>query len=309
MTTAVLQDLTPQQRLANIVAEVTDDGRRVVQFFLQVAEGRLDSEGFQPNHRMDAAKELVKIGLTEFEDYIAANPSPPRRRKSRSKAQDISPEVEQAREELARYARELTDDGRTVIRLYSEIMDGFRNDENFKPHHRIAAGRELLLRGFGPVSAWTQPEPAQADAPITDHHQNQTNPRRGSPLGNHSSDRAPAPQTQDHPTLSLTPTVSEYLSDAVEAYEEQSPLRQLLPQDILDIVDSDDPLDDCPCAIAEYEGRDISCPENEECPYYGLEFPKFSEEDKQRIKEQALRGLQMRAEMLWGVPNPSEDDP
>ena len=309
MTTALLQDLTPQQRLANIVAEVTDDGRRVVQFFMRVAECRLDSEGFQPNHRMDAAKELVKIGLTEFEDYIAANPSPPKRRKSRRKAQDISPEVEQAREELAQYARELTDDGRTVIRLYSEIMDGFRNDENFKPHHRIAAGRELLLRGFGPVSAWTQPEPAPADSQITDHHQNQTNHRRGSPLGNHSSDHASESQTEAHPSLSLTPTVSEYLSDAVEAYEEQSPLRQLLPQDILDIVDSEDRLDDCPCAIAESEDRDIPCPENEECPYYDLEFPKFTEEQRARIKEEALRGLQMRAEMLWGAPSPSEDDP
>ena len=27
-------------------------------------------------------------------------------------------------------------------------MDGLRNDEGFKPHHRIAAGRELLRRGF-----------------------------------------------------------------------------------------------------------------------------------------------------------------
>ena len=296
MTTAVLQDLTPQQRLANIVAEVTDDGRRVVRFFMQVAEGRLDSEGFQPNHRMDAAKELVKIGLTEFEDYIAANPSPPKRRKARRKAQDISPEVEQAREELARYARELTDDGKTVIRLYSEIMDGFRNDESFKPHHRIAAGRELLLRGFGPVSAW--PEPASTDSRITDHQPDQTN---------HGSGHASEPQTETHPTLILTPTVSEYISEAVEAYEEQSPLRQLLPKPILDIVDSDDPIE-CPCSIDEDEGREPYCPENEECPYYGLEFPKFSEEDKRRIKEQALRGLQMRAEMM-GFRHPSEPDP
>ena len=300
MTTAVLQDLTPQQRLANIVAEVTDDGRRVVQFFMQVADGRLDSEGFQPNHRMDAAKELVKIGLSEFEDYIRANPSPPRRRASKSKPRhaDVSPEMEEAREDLAQYARELTDDGKIVIRLYSEIMDGFRNDEGFKPHHRIAAGRELLLRGFGPVSAW--PEPAPADSQITDHHENQTN---------HGSDNAPEPQTETHPTLALTPTVSEYLSDAVEAYEESSPIREALPQEILDIVDGDDPLDDCPCAIAEEEGRDIPCPENEECPYYGIEFPKFTEEESQRIKEQALRGLQMRAELLWGASPPSEEDP
>ena len=294
-------NLTPQQRLARIVAEVTDDGRRVVQFFMQVADGNLDHEGFQPNHRMDAAKELVKIGLTEFADY-APPPKPrvPRRNSASIEPGQLSPEIEQAREELARYARELTGGGKKVIRLYSEVMDGFRNDEGFKPHHRIAAGKELLLRGFGPVSSWTQPEPAQADPQITDHQSNQTN---------HSSDPAPQPQREAHPTLALAPTVSEYLSEAVEAYEEQSPIRQALPQNILDIVDGDDPLDDCPCAIAEAEDRDIPCPENEECPYYGIEFPKFSEEDQERIKEQARRGLRMRAEMLWGVPNPSGEDP
>ena len=197
-------NLTPQQRLAKIVAEVTDDGRRVVQFFMQVADGKLDHEDFKPNHRMDAAKELVKIGLTEFADYVPpAKPRAPRRKSASTEPGQLSPEIEQAREELAKYARELTGDGKTVIRLYSEVMDGFRNDEGFKPHHRIAAGRELLLRGFGPVSSWTQPEPAQAEPQITDHHQNQTN---------HSSDQS---------TLTLTPTASEYLSDAVEAYEER----------------------------------------------------------------------------------------
>ncbi len=70
-------NLTPRERLARIVAEETSDGRRIVQFFIQVADGRLDSEGFKPNHRIDAAKELVKIGLTEFEDYIQANSTPP----------------------------------------------------------------------------------------------------------------------------------------------------------------------------------------------------------------------------------------
>ena len=294
-------NLTPQQRLARIVAEVTDDGRRVVQFFMQVADGNLDHEGFQPNHRMDAAKELVKIGLTEFAAY-APPPKPrvPRRSPTSTEPGQLSPEIEQAREELARYARELTGDGRKVIRLYSEVMDGFRNDEGFKPHHRIAAGRELLLRGFGPVSSWTQPEPAQADPHITDHQPNQTN---------HTSDPAPQPQREAHPTLALTPTVSEYLSEAVEAYEEQSPIRQALPQDILDIIDSDDPIE-CPCSIDEDEGREPYCPDKEgECPYYGLEWPEFSEEEQVRMKEQALRGLQMRAEMLWGVPNPSEEDP
>ena len=295
MTTPT-DNLSPQERLAQIVLEETDGGRKIVRFFRQVVEGELNHEGFQPNHRMDSAKQLVKIGLTQFQDYIDANASPPKRRKTRQPSTDlneVSPEILQAREELAQYARELTQDGRSVIKMYSEVMDGLRNDEDFKPHHRIAAGKELLLRGFGPVSAW--PEPSPADSQITTHQPNPTD---------HSSHNASEP----HPAIPLTPTVSEYLSEAVEAYEEQSPLRQLLPQDILDIVDGDDPLDECPCAIAEAEDRDIPCPENDECPYFGIEFPTFTEEESERIKEHALRGLRMRAELL-GYANPSEDDP
>ena len=155
-------DLTPQQRLANIVAEETDGGRRVVRFFVQVAEGELDHQDFKPNHRMDAAKELVKIGLTEFDDYIRAGHATASRHAPRSRRPAPDTETEQARQELAQYARELTDDGRTVIRLYSEVMDGLREDEGFKPHHRIAAGRELLKRGFDYECAHTQPSVASA---------------------------------------------------------------------------------------------------------------------------------------------------
>ena len=261
-------NLTPQERLAKIVAEETDGGRSVVRFFMQVADGERDHEGFKPNHRMDSAKELVKIGLTEFEDYINSHPASTKRRPPKSKRvpdTELSPEIEEAREELARYARDLTQDGRTVIRLYSEIMDGFRDTEGFKPHHRMAAAKELLLRGFGPVSAWPAPipetQPQSLPVPV------------------------PVAEPQTHPTLVLTPTVSEYLSEAVDSYERTSPYRELLPQWIMDRIDSDEPLDDCPCAIAEDEGRDIPCPENEECPYYGIKWPEFSEEDRERMKE------------------------
>ena len=153
-------DLTPRERLARIVAEETGGGRRIVTFLVQVAEGDLHSEGFQPCHRMDSAKELVKIGLTEFEDYIQANSTPrkPRANRTSPPDTDISPEIAQAREQLAEYARELTQDGRTVIKLYSEVMEGVRNDEGFKPHHRIAAARELIKRGFDETCAQPAPE-------------------------------------------------------------------------------------------------------------------------------------------------------
>ena len=152
-------DLTPRERLAKIVAEETGDGRRIVTFLVRVAEGDLHVEGFQPCHRMDSAKELIKIGLTEFEDYVRANSTPrkPRARRTSAPDADISPEIAEAREQLAEYARELTQDGRTVIKMYAEVMEGERNDEGFKPHHRIAAARELIKRGFD--ETYTQPRP------------------------------------------------------------------------------------------------------------------------------------------------------
>ena len=166
------EDLTPRERLAKIVAEETGDGRRIVRFLVQVAEGELNSEGFQPCHRMDSAKELVKIGLTEFEDYIHANSTPrkPGARRTSAPDADLSPDIAQAREQLAEYARELTQDGRTVIRMYAEVMEGERNDEGFKPHHRIAAARELIKRGFDETYTQPAPEVRPAETPelITD---------------------------------------------------------------------------------------------------------------------------------------------
>ena len=155
-------NLTPRERLARIVAEETGDGRRIVRFLVQVADGDLQSEGFKPCHRMDAAKELVKIGLTEFSDYIQTNSTPrkPRAKRTSGPDADLSPEIAEAREQLAAYARELTQDGRTVIRMYAEVMEGVRNDEGFKPHHRIAAARELIKRGFDydPATPEVRPE-------------------------------------------------------------------------------------------------------------------------------------------------------
>ena len=161
-------NLTPRERLAKIVAEETGDGRRIVRFLVQVAEGDLTDEGFKPCHRMDSAKELVKIGLTEFSDYIHANSTPPKHRARRTSRpdSDLSPEISEAREQLAEYARELTQDGRTVIRMYTEVMDGLRNDEGFKPHHRIAAARELIKRGFD--EAYTKSAPGNTVTPVSE---------------------------------------------------------------------------------------------------------------------------------------------
>ncbi len=281
MTTAT-EILSPQQRLAQIVAEETDGGRKIVRFFRQVVEGELNHEGFQPNHRMDSAKQLVKIGLTEFQDYIDANASPPKRRKTRkvSPNDEISPEILKAREELAQYARELTQDGRAVIQMYSEVMGGLRNDEDFKPHHRIAAGKELLLRGFGPASAWPEPEPAA------------------------ESQSQPEPQVVVQCDHSLPEPLLDYLEEAVRAYEGPNPVTEKMSPELRELVESDEPLD-CQCA----DDYGDSCPNNDECPYFHLEFPKYTEEEQEEIKEWALRGLRRRAEWLNAMHSHPEEDP
>ena len=170
-------NLTPRERLAKIVSEETGDGRRIIWFLVQVASGDLADEGFKHCHCMDAAKELVNIGLTEFSDYIHANSTPPKPRAERTSRPDadLSPEIAEVREQLAAYARELTQDGRTVIRMYAEVMDGARNDEGFKPHHRIAAACELLKCGFdesyissASVPAHIESEAAEPSLPTTE---------------------------------------------------------------------------------------------------------------------------------------------
>ena len=54
--------------LAEIVREVTDDGRRIAEFYLGVADGSL--EGFEDRHRMSAARRLDKIAPGLVAEYL-----------------------------------------------------------------------------------------------------------------------------------------------------------------------------------------------------------------------------------------------
>ncbi len=267
-------NLTPRERLARIVAEETDGGRRVVRFFVQVAEGEM--EEFQAHHRMDAAKELVKIGLEEFQDYIEANrpARKPRARKATPQSEaEVSPELQAARAELAQYAREITDGGRKTVRFYSDIMDGLKSDDGFKPHHRIAAAQKLITIGFGPDA---EPQPVAETAPVV--------AARNAAPGRLDPDSPP--WTMYHPPM--------------EDEEQESTgdiFRELFSPELMASIESDDP-DECPCIIAEYEDEDMDCVGTEGgCPYAHLEFPEFSEDDSLRIKNSVKTGLNRRMEI------------
>ena len=162
--------------LADIIAQETEDGRLIVQFLVSAMEGELTD--FQPCHRIDAARLLVKLGFDQAQsaiDRANAQRAAQRtdRRDSRSQPQAQAQSQRQAesesqsatnsiRAQLAQIVREETGDGYTTVQFLIDAMQGEFPD--FKPCHRLSAAKELLQRGFDylpddPEAA--EPEPVE----------------------------------------------------------------------------------------------------------------------------------------------------
>ncbi len=127
--------------LGAIVRQETDDGRLIVRFFVSTMQGQLQDA--KPSHRIAAARQLVRLGFTEAQDFIDENAPAPRRRR---RAHHSPPADRKLASDLAKIVRQETDDGRVAIRFLVDVMQG--GLPGFKPHHRLAAARELLRRGF-----------------------------------------------------------------------------------------------------------------------------------------------------------------
>ena len=141
--------------MAQIVREVTGDGRRIVEFYLGVADGSLD--GFEVRHRMSAARRLDKIapGLVAKylqrhynslcrDSYRVIGVLPVRRSSIRPRPAAGGqgarrPSAFQRR--LAKLVREETGDGRAIVDFMAGVMNGAITA--FKPHHRLEAAKEL----------------------------------------------------------------------------------------------------------------------------------------------------------------------
>ena len=165
--------------IAEIVRQKTDDGARIVDFFLDVMEGRVD--GAMLCHRIDAAKQLVKYGSKKAADFIAEHgdetcdhcesrkrgPAKPRPRKDASQAagplnagpphapgpygydfltlltEDFLTVLSAVDEDLMiMLLRAQTRDGGTVIDFLDAVMHG--REDGFRVNHRISAARELI---------------------------------------------------------------------------------------------------------------------------------------------------------------------
>ena len=136
------QTKTEPRPIAEIVREMTDDGRLIVEFLLDMVQGKM--EGATYWHRLEATRQLEKLGLEIPRTVIQSNsgstngPSP-------SRASGNSRQID----ELADIIKEETADGRYIVRFLVDVMQG--KLEGFKPRHRLVASNELLKRGFDNV--------------------------------------------------------------------------------------------------------------------------------------------------------------
>ncbi len=171
--------------LADIVREKTDDGKRIIDFFLDVMEDRID--GAELCHRIDAAKQLEKHKSKAAARFLAKyrgvscghsingrpNPADPCSAAERSLVavtlnapatltQDFLTVLSGIDEFLmARLVRAQTADGSTVIDFLDDVMQ--ERIDGFRPHHRIAAAKELIVH----IVRDEQPEPLPGEAPAS----------------------------------------------------------------------------------------------------------------------------------------------
>ena len=138
--------------LAQLVQSNTQDGHTIIDFLIDVMHGRLNH--FKPCHRLSAARMLIIYGHQDADDFITDNsPADPFTRPATRRSLRIAG----VNPELARLVKSQTDGGRTIIDFIVAVMEGRVREA--RPHHRMAAARDLLERGFGKLPHRRLPTP------------------------------------------------------------------------------------------------------------------------------------------------------
>ena len=125
--------------LADIIREETDDGRLIIRFLIDVMQGQIDDS--KPCHRLDAARQLLNLGFDGAQTVIQSIGQ-----SVSARAPSPAPTNSRINQELADLIKLETSDGKIAVRFLVDVMQG--NLQDFKPHHRLAAAKELLRRGF-----------------------------------------------------------------------------------------------------------------------------------------------------------------
>ena len=148
--------------LAQLVQSNTQDGHTIIDFLINVMHGRLNH--FKPCHRLSAARMLIIYGHQDASDFISDNsPADPFTRPATRRSLRIAG----VNPELARLVKSQTDGGRTIIDFIVAVMEGRVREA--RPHHRMAAARDLLERGFGKLPHRRLPTPPKPFRSPTRH--------------------------------------------------------------------------------------------------------------------------------------------
>ncbi len=149
------QSISPIQ---SIVREETKDGRLIVRFLVAAMQDEIRDA--KPHHRLDAARQLIKLGFDEAKEF-ASIPATSLKRAEQPKSEADTIDTSNLNPDLALFIRAETDGGRRAVRFLVDVMLGFM--PGFGPHHRIDAAKELLRRGFdeAPDDLPLFPQPSQ----------------------------------------------------------------------------------------------------------------------------------------------------
>ena len=162
------QDLA-RQNLARFVNRLTNDGATIAQFLHDTVQGEYPDA--KHHHRQIAAIELFAMGGHRPEDMpgAAARVIPeedmPKPQKPKVTLKQIINKL------IGSYIREETHDCRTLILKLNEILDPphvfesanpaelkYQKAARIRPHHQIAAAKEMIKRGIGGRSPYCQPQ-------------------------------------------------------------------------------------------------------------------------------------------------------
>ena len=145
--------------LADIIREETNDGRLVVRFLIDVMQGKVDDS--KPCHRLDAARQLLNLGFDGAQSVIQSIGQ-----SASARAPSPAPTNSRINQELADLIKLETSDGKDAVRFLVDVMQG--NLQDFKPHHRLSAAKELLRRGFDNTPGHSDDDYADQDESFDD---------------------------------------------------------------------------------------------------------------------------------------------
>ena len=161
----------PTKLQQNIIS-FTKDGEHIARFLTETMRGK--TPGVKVNHRMEAAKHLIRYGFPDearqqgqfdmnepkVENTDKKAPSPSTGKDSDGGDNPPQPvtHLDILNYQIAHLIRHETAEGHTVVNFLVDIMSG--RDRPFtpkkfriKPADRMAAARELLRRGFGDLGS------------------------------------------------------------------------------------------------------------------------------------------------------------